>query len=52
MSNDQSQNKNIHPIKNLIADGVGGACLVFIGHPPDTIKVSFTIYFKEIFFTN
>ncbi len=39
MSDDQSERKNVDPFKNLIAGGVGGACLVIIGHPPDTIKV-------------
>lgn len=32
------------PIKNLIAGGVGGVCIVLVGHPLDTIKVSsFTV---------
>ncbi len=26
-------------IKNLIAGGVGGVCIVLVGHPLDTIKV-------------
>ncbi|UJR24589.1 hypothetical protein I4U23_005964 [Adineta vaga] len=34
-----SENKNVDPLKNFLAGGVGGACLVVIGHPPDTIKV-------------
>ncbi|CAF0859820.1 unnamed protein product [Rotaria sp. Silwood1] len=35
----ESGKKEIDPIKNFFAGGVGGACLVIIGHPPDTIKV-------------
>lgn len=31
--------ETIDPVKNFFAGGVGGACLVVIGHPPDTIKV-------------
>ena len=27
------------PVKNLLAGGVGGMCLVVTGHPLDTIKV-------------
>ncbi|CAF1494174.1 unnamed protein product [Adineta ricciae] len=34
-----SDNKNVDPLKNFVAGGVGGICLVLIGHPPDTIKV-------------
>lgn len=41
MSNDESKNEKINPIKSFFAGGVGGACLVVIGHPPDTIKVRF-----------
>ena len=32
-------NKTPHPLKNFIAGGVGGSCLVLTGHPLDTIKV-------------
>jgi hypothetical protein len=39
MSNDESESKKVDPFKNFLAGGVGGACLVIIGHPPDTIKV-------------
>jgi solute carrier family 25 carnitine/acylcarnitine transporter 20/29 len=39
MSNDESESKKVDPFKNFVAGGVGGACLVIIGHPPDTIKV-------------
>ena len=39
MSNNRSQKKKIDPLKNFLAGGVGGICVVFIGHPPDTIKV-------------
>lgn len=38
MSDDESGQK-IDPLKNFLAGGAGGACLVLIGHPPDTIKV-------------
>ncbi|CAF0978940.1 unnamed protein product [Didymodactylos carnosus] len=31
--------KKISPIKDFVAGGVGGACLVITGHPLDTIKV-------------
>lgn len=33
--------KKVNPIKDFLAGGVGGACLVITGHPLDTIKVSF-----------
>ncbi|XP_040263155.1 LOW QUALITY PROTEIN: mitochondrial carnitine/acylcarnitine carrier protein [Bufo bufo] len=29
----------ISPVKNFFAGGFGGVCLVFVGHPLDTIKV-------------
>ena len=32
--------KKVNPIKDFMAGGVGGACLVITGHPLDTIKVS------------
>jgi len=32
--------KRVNPLKDFIAGGVGGACLVITGHPLDTIKVS------------
>jgi solute carrier family 25 carnitine/acylcarnitine transporter 20/29 len=38
MSNESEKTK-VDPFKSFIAGGVGGACLVVIGHPPDTIKV-------------
>nr|XP_061803248.1 mitochondrial carnitine/acylcarnitine carrier protein-like isoform X2 [Nerophis lumbriciformis] len=31
--------KTVSPIKNFVAGGVGGACLLLAGHPLDTIKV-------------
>ncbi|XP_071965065.1 mitochondrial carnitine/acylcarnitine carrier protein-like [Antedon mediterranea] len=34
-----SENQKISLAKNLIAGGFGGVCLVFAGHPLDTIKV-------------
>lgn len=36
----QQTQKKINPLKDFIAGGAGGACLVFVGHPLDTIKVS------------
>uniref|UniRef100_A0A9L0J4A3 Solute carrier family 25 member 20 n=1 Tax=Equus asinus TaxID=9793 RepID=A0A9L0J4A3_EQUAS len=33
------QVKPISPLKNLLAGGFGGMCLVFVGHPLDTVKV-------------
>jgi hypothetical protein len=42
-----SENENVDPFKNFIAGGVGGACLVIIGYPPDTIKVSFVEFILE-----
>ena len=38
--------KKVNPIKDFIAGGVGGACLVITGHPLDTIKVSIFSYIK------
>lgn len=29
----------LEQLKEMLAGGVGGACLVFVGHPLDTIKV-------------
>uniref|UniRef100_A0A8B9J9P7 Si:dkey-150i13.2 n=1 Tax=Astyanax mexicanus TaxID=7994 RepID=A0A8B9J9P7_ASTMX len=31
--------RRVSPLKNFVAGGVGGACLLFAGHPLDTIKV-------------
>uniref|UniRef100_A0A8B9YRZ1 cAMP-dependent protein kinase type II-alpha regulatory subunit n=1 Tax=Bos mutus grunniens TaxID=30521 RepID=A0A8B9YRZ1_BOSMU len=31
--------KPISPLKNLLAGGFGGMCLVFVGHPLDTVKL-------------
>ncbi|KAM9786263.1 mitochondrial carnitine/acylcarnitine carrier protein-like [Neosynchiropus ocellatus] len=31
--------ERVSPLKNLMAGGVGGACLLLAGHPLDTIKV-------------
>uniref|UniRef100_A0A2K6URF9 Solute carrier family 25 member 20 n=1 Tax=Saimiri boliviensis boliviensis TaxID=39432 RepID=A0A2K6URF9_SAIBB len=33
------QPKPISPLKNLLAGGFGGVCLVFVGHPLDTVKI-------------
>lgn len=35
---------SISPIKDFIAGGVGGGCLVIAGHPFDTIKVSLMFF--------
>ena len=43
-----TEKNDVHPIKSFIAGGVGGACLVVIGHPPDTIKVSLSICYKKL----
>lgn len=32
-------NRSMSPFKNFLAGGFGGVCLVFAGHPLDTIKV-------------
>jgi len=34
-----TRTKPISSVKNFIAGGVGGICLVFAGHPFDTVKV-------------
>ncbi|XP_046889887.1 mitochondrial carnitine/acylcarnitine carrier protein isoform X2 [Hypomesus transpacificus] len=39
MGNGELAEKRISPLKNFAAGGVGGACLLFAGHPLDTIKV-------------
>ena len=31
-------------LKNFIAGGVGGVCVVVVGHPLDTIKVARYVY--------
>lgn len=36
----KQQPQPISPMKNFFAGGFGGICLVFAGHPLDTIKVS------------
>ncbi|KAM8995088.1 mitochondrial carnitine/acylcarnitine carrier protein-like [Ara ararauna] len=33
------QPQPVSPVKNFFAGGFGGVCLVFVGHPLDTIKV-------------
>ncbi|TRY97354.1 hypothetical protein DNTS_031695 [Danionella cerebrum] len=35
----QQQQQTISPVKNFIAGGLGGVCLVSVGHPLDTVKV-------------
>lgn len=32
--------ERVSPLKNFIAGGIGGACLLLAGHPLDTIKVT------------
>ncbi|KAB5545972.1 hypothetical protein PHYPO_G00066790 [Pangasianodon hypophthalmus] len=36
---DTARDRRISPVKNFVAGGVGGACLLLAGHPLDTIKV-------------
>lgn len=45
-----SKQQQISPLKNFFAGGFGGICLVFAGHPLDTIKVSLTLcgYFSDL----
>lgn len=31
--------KKVNPVKDFVAGGFGGVCLVVAGHPLDTIKV-------------
>ncbi|XP_056590007.1 mitochondrial carnitine/acylcarnitine carrier protein isoform X1 [Triplophysa dalaica] len=31
--------RRVSPLKNFVSGGVGGVCLLFVGHPLDTIKV-------------
>lgn len=38
-SQSSSSSKAASPVKNFLAGGFGGICLVFAGHPLDTIKV-------------
>uniref|UniRef100_A0ACB8EHG1 Uncharacterized protein n=1 Tax=Sphaerodactylus townsendi TaxID=933632 RepID=A0ACB8EHG1_9SAUR len=39
----------VSPVKNFFAGGFGGVCLVFVGHPLDTIKLMlFTILYGEL----
>uniref|UniRef100_A0A3Q1FBL1 Mitochondrial carnitine/acylcarnitine carrier protein-like n=1 Tax=Acanthochromis polyacanthus TaxID=80966 RepID=A0A3Q1FBL1_9TELE len=33
------ENIRVSPLKNFVAGGFGGACLLLAGHPLDTIKV-------------
>ncbi|CAK9305048.1 unnamed protein product [Gordionus sp. m RMFG-2023] len=39
MSQTEIIHKKVNPLKDFVAGGVGGMCLVFTGHPLDTIKV-------------
>ncbi len=39
----------ITPLKNFLAGGFGGMCLVMAGHPFDTIKVIWNYDMKDIF---
>ena len=38
-SNPGAEVQKVSPLKNFLAGGAGGVCLVFAGHPLDTIKV-------------
>lgn len=38
-----SAKQRTSPIKNFLAGGFGGVCLIAAGHPLDTIKVSRTL---------
>jgi len=39
MSEEVKSVNKVSPLKDFIAGGFGGACLVIVGHPLDTIKV-------------
>ncbi|XP_064877097.1 mitochondrial carnitine/acylcarnitine carrier protein-like isoform X2 [Oncorhynchus nerka] len=39
-----NQEKHISLLKNFVAGGAGGACLLFVGHPLDTIKGLLGLY--------
>jgi len=41
-----SKPQPISPMKNFFAGGFGGVCLVFAGHPLDTIKVTTSLLFS------
>ncbi|XP_059499150.1 mitochondrial carnitine/acylcarnitine carrier protein-like [Stegostoma tigrinum] len=34
-----SKQEYVSPVKNLLAGGIGGVCLILAGHPLDTVKV-------------
>ena len=38
-SEEEPRNRQPSAFKNFIAGGVGGICVVLVGHPLDTIKV-------------
>lgn len=40
---------NKDPVKEFIAGGFGGSCLVLVGHPLDTIKVNLCLFLKRGF---
>ena len=35
--------RKVNPVKDFIAGGIGGVCLVVAGHPFDTVKVKTSI---------
>lgn len=36
---EKNMGKKVNPVKDFLAGGFGGVCLVIAGHPLDTIKV-------------
>ena len=40
MGDGEPVKKRVSSLKNFVAGGVAGACLLFAGHPLDTIKVT------------
>lgn len=45
------EQRPISPLKNFFAGGFGGICLVFAGHPLDTIKVITALYGFHLYTT-
>uniref|UniRef100_A0A3B3E1U0 Si:dkey-150i13.2 n=1 Tax=Oryzias melastigma TaxID=30732 RepID=A0A3B3E1U0_ORYME len=38
-ASEMKQEAKVSPLKNFVAGGVGGTCLLLVGHPLDTVKV-------------